>query len=175
MGNVRDADRLFGGITYNSFTTMEIRDAMKTKVDIVLAKIEARRGRLSKIMVEYEISSERVADLVLQYMRDQENRRNVASYSNSLVTGGAGGGAGLPTQAEEKLVPAGVVANLVTEKELIESESREVTKMRRVLANLRAERPTVHKETGALTQQAVVHTLSDDEIDYLGMRVAAPT
>ena len=76
-------------------------------------------------------------------------------------------GAGHPQP--EVQVPAGVVANIVTEKNLIESEREEAKRLELILRNLRTEMPAVDEKTGAFVYKAVVHTLSDEEIEYLGL------
>jgi len=120
---------MFRGVTYNRFTTAVVREKMEAKIAALRAKVEERRGRVSKLMEEHKITPEMLSDMVIQYMKDQ----------------------------------------IVTEKNLIESESEEAKRMVLIVRNLRDTLPAVDEKTGAPIERAVIHTLTDDEIDYLGL------
>lgn len=162
---------MFIGVTYNLFTTAEVREAMARKAVAVAAKVAERRLRVQAIVAEYEIAPEALADLVLRYVRDQQDRRQVASYSNSARLSASPSG----SPSGDKLVPAGVVANIVEEKTLMEGETKEVEKLNRVLRNLRALVPFWDDKAGQLAFRDVVHKLTDDEIDYLELSTVAPS
>ena len=162
MGQQHEVRSMFRGITYNRFTTAVVRERMSAKITALAAKIEERRGRVSKLMEEHNITSEMLADMVIQYMKDQDRGTQRMSYSNAAT------GPDLRSKTEV-VVPAGAVANIVTEKNLIESESEESKRMVLIVRNLRDTLPAVEEKTGALIERAVIHTLSDEEIDYLGL------
>ena len=179
MGMYRETGSMFSGVDYNHFTTAELRAAMQRKLHAVTVKIAERERRVRAIVAEYRIAPEAMTDLVMRFMRDAQERRTVATYTTSRPSGGDGS-EGAPS---ELVVPAGVVANIVAEKNLQEGETKEVAKLRLVLANLRdrvpywddqrnaavrAESPPVEP---ALSYRAVVHKLNDDEMEYLGMAV----
>lgn len=83
--------------------------------------------------------------------------------SYSIPNSGSSG-----NQPKETIVPAGVIANLVTEKELISSEMAEVKRLDLILRNLKDTEPFVDATTGELRQRAIVHMLDDADIEYLG-------
>jgi len=163
MGAFNEVDDMFRGVQYNKFTSGQIREAMNRKVEAVRAKIEERRGRIDKITRENEITPEALSDLIVQYSQDQRRGGGIKmSYSipNSNTSSGK--------QTKETVVPAGVIANLVTEKELITSETAEVKRLDLILRNLKDDQPFVDEKTGELRSRAVIHTLDDSEIEYLG-------
>jgi hypothetical protein len=164
MGQQHEVRSMFRGITYNRFTTAVVRERMRAKITALGAKIEERRGRVTKLMEEHNITSEMLADMVIQYMKDQERGTARMSYSNS----GAAVGPDLRSKTEV-VVPAGAVANIVTEKNLIESESEEAKRMTLIVRNLRDTLPAVDEKTGLLVERAVTQSLSDEEIEYLGL------
>ena len=161
MGQYRDVETLFRGVTYNQFTSPQLREAMTKKVAAVRVKIEDRQGRIRKIQIDNDITSEMATDLVLQYMQDQQNGRQRMMYSNSVRQQGS-------TTPKEINVPAGVIANLVTEKSLIEQETAEVTRLDLIIRNLKDDAYYTHPETGAVGKRQVIHTLSDNDMEYLG-------
>ncbi len=165
MGQFRHAESMFRGVSYNKFTSVVIKSAMEKKILALKGKIEERRGRVSRLMSEHRITSEMLADMIIQYMKDQQEGRSRMSYSNSARSQAEGSQA---PQADVVDVPAGAIANLITEKNLIESEGAEVKRLELIVRNLKELEPAVHADTGALYHRAVVHTLSDEEIEYLG-------
>lgn len=162
MGVFHEVKSMFRGVNYNKFTSPQIREAMTRKVESVRAKIEDRRGRIEKIVADNGITPEALSDLIVQYTQDQQRGRS-AKMSYSISTIGSGNG-----PSRETVVPAGVIANLVTEKELIASETDEAKRMDLILRNLKDTQPFVDGETGELVQRAVIHTLDDTDIEYLG-------
>lgn len=167
MGAFNEVEEMFRGVRYNKFTSPQVREAMTRKAEAVRAKIEERRGRIEKITRENEITPEALSDLIVQYTQDQRrgSSSHKMSYSipNSVSNSGSSG-----NQPKETIVPAGVIANLVTEKELISSETAEVKRLDLILRNLKDTEPFVDATTGELRQHALVHTLDDTDIEYLG-------
>lgn len=154
---------MFRGVSYNKFTSPQVREAMTRKGEAVRAKIEERRGRIEKITRENEITPEALSDLIVQYTQDQRRGSSSHKMSYSIPNSGSSG-----LQPKETVVPAGVIANLVTEKELISSETAEVKRLDLILRNLKDTEPFVDATTGELRQHALVHRLDDTDIEYLG-------
>jgi hypothetical protein len=164
MGVFREVEVMFRGIVYNKFTSSVVRAALTAKVKAVQDKIEERHRRVEKIIADNEITPEAMNELILQYMQDQQRgNRNKMSYSTAAVPMRNVAGA-----STEKVVPAGVVANLATEKELISNETAEVRRMALILRNLKDTQPHVDDE-GRLVERPTVHTLDDTDIEYLGL------
>lgn len=169
MGQMHNVGAMFRGVTYNRFTTAVVRERMEAKIKALFAKILERCGRVTKLMEEHSITSEMLSDMVIQYMKDQDRGQTRMSYSNSVsVASGSAVGPDLRSKTEV-VVPAGAVANIVTEKNLIESETEEAKRMVLIVRNLRDTLPSVDDKTGELVERAVVHSLNDEEIEYLGL------
>lgn len=143
---------LFRGVQYNTKTTPELREAMTRKVEAIRKLIEEREGRTRRLREEYGIDAERLSVLVMRY----QDEGNVVSYEKQ------GGGEGAP------LVPAGVIANIVEERRMIDSEREQIWKLELVLRNLRDEELYAEPRTGEIKTRLCLHTLTDDELDYLG-------
>ena len=139
---------------------------MTLKVNALQNKVKERRGRVAKILEEHHITSEMLSDMIIQYMKDQQhgNSRMIYSISNAASPANVG-----KTSSPDVLIPAGVVSNIVTEKNLIDSETAEAQRITLIVRNLRDTLPAVDEKTGALVERSVVHTLSDEEIEYLGL------
>jgi hypothetical protein len=153
---------MFRGVSYNRFTTAQVRTALEAKVVAVRDKVSVRRQRIEKIAVDNGITPEAMSDLVVQYMQDQQKGRSKMTYTVSNSPQGSTPG------SNETLIPAGVIVNLVTEKELITNEVAEIKRMELILRNLRETLPAL-SEAGELVQRPVVHTLDDSDIEYLGL------
>ena len=153
---------MFHGVSYNKFSTVDLRMAMTRKVEAVTAKMKEREGRVVKIMAENDISSEMATDMVLQYMRDREQGKERMSYSNSVRS------RNIPDAPKEINIPAGVISSLITEKNLLETEGAEAKRMTLILRNLKAEEYYFEPRTGERHSRECIHTLTDAEIEYLG-------
>lgn len=162
MGQFRHVDAMFRGVSYNKFTSIQVRAAMTEKALQLQAKIEERRGRVAALMEAHHIDGSMLSDVLGQYMKDRQAGQVRMSYSNRTHSGASG-----PPPAGVS-IPAGVIANLVTEKELIESESAEAARLTMITQHLYDVEPAVGTD-GKLYDRAVVHTLTDDEIEYLGI------
>lgn len=164
MGAFYEVDDMLNQVVYNRFTSPEIRAKMQEKVVSIRAKIEQRLGRITRIIADNGITPEALSDLVIQYNQDQKRGGGgKMSYSVSAANAPAG------SRAPETLIPAGVVANLVTEKELVASETAEVKRLDLILRNLKDSTPYVNETTGATYQRTAIHTLSDSDMEYLGL------
>jgi len=162
MGQFRDVERMFSGVTYNKFTSGQLRTAMAKKIEAVLTKVKEREGRINKLMAENNITSEMATDMVLQYMKDQQEGRQRMMYSNSVRSQ-------TPDAPPKEInIPAGVIANLITEKSLIEIEQEEVKRMVIILRNLKDEEYYFEPRTGERHSRECIHTLSDNDMEYLG-------
>ena len=182
MGAIHHVSGMFHGVSYNKFTTQTVREKMTAKIAFLIAKVEERRGRVSKIMLEHKITPEALSDVVIQYMKDQKTgsiaRNSYVGNTHSPevrfspVPGTPDALHVMETgklEVREVLVPAGVVANIVREKELMESETEETHRMGLIVRNLKDTEPFINPTTYEVIQRHVVHTLSDDEIEYLGL------
>jgi hypothetical protein len=143
--------RLFSGVQYQTKPTAELREAMTRKVEALTRKIAVREQRMVAIRTEYGIDAERLATLVMRYQNDS----SFTSYDNQ----------GTPDQP---LVPAGVIANLIQEREMIDNETEQIDKLELVLRNLQDEEVFLVTGTGEVKTQPAVHTLTDHELRYLG-------
>ncbi|MFP2929907.1 hypothetical protein ACLESO_32875 [Pyxidicoccus sp. 3LG] len=144
---------LFESVRYNTKTTPEVRQAMQNKLKELATRIEDREGRMKRIRDEYQIDSERLAALVIQYQnRDSE----FVSYESQ---------GGSPRDA---VVPAGVIANIIREREMIDSERGQIRKLELVLRNLPETELYNDPRTGEVKSRQPLHKLTDDELEYLG-------
>ncbi|NMO15027.1 hypothetical protein HPC49_07255 [Pyxidicoccus fallax] len=142
---------LFEGVYYNIKTTPELRQAMQKKVKEIRARIEDREGRMKRIREEYQIDAERLAALVIQYKNQDSDR---VSYQ---VQGDSG-----------TIVPAGVIANIIREREMIDSERGQIRKMELILRNLPDQELYNDPRTGEVKSRQPLHELTDDELEFLG-------
>lgn len=153
MGHRVDrVDAMFEGVRYNTKTTPDLRQAMTLKVEAIQALIEEREIRTKRLRDEYGIDAERLAVLVVRYQEE-------GSFVSYDKQGGARG---------ETLVPAGVIANLVEERRMIDSERDQLSKLELVLRNLQDVELYEEPRTGEIKTRAPLHRLSDDELEYLG-------
>jgi transposase-like protein len=150
---VEKPTELFESVRYNTKTTPELREAMKKMVLEIAARIEDREGRMKRIRDEYQIDSERLAALVIQY---QNRDSDFVSYQ-------AQGGA-----SRDAVVPAGVIANIIREREMIDSERGQIRKLELVLRNLPETELYNDPRTGEVRSRQPLHQLTDDELEFLG-------
>ncbi len=167
MGQFRDSQRMFQGVVYNKFTTPQVREGMERKVGLLCSKIRERGERITKLVADHGITESQLTDIVMAYMKDRDRERHglggyVTTTAGAAVAAAGGG-------VERAVIPASVVSAIVREKELVESESDELGKLRLVLRNLRDRVPTADPESGTIREREVVHQLTDDEIEYLGL------
>lgn len=150
---VGSTSALFKGVRYNFKTTAELRESMERKLGALRGLIEEREQRVRKIRDEYEIDAERLAVLILRY---QDNRdQDFVSYERQGST-------------DKALVPAGVIASLVRERQMIDSEREQIVKIELILRNIREEELYYEPRSGETKRRLTLHHLSDDELEYLG-------
>ncbi len=144
---------MFESVRYNTKTTPELRESMQKKVKELGARIEDREGRMKRIREEYQIDSERLASLVMQYQNRNSDFVSYQAQGNS---------------PREAVVPAGVIANLIREREMIDSERGQIRKLELVLRNLPDTELYNDPKTGEVKSRQPLHQLTDDEQEYLG-------
>lgn len=148
----RPAD-MFDSVRYNIKTTPEIRAAMQRKVKEIASNIEEREARMRRIREEYQIDAERLAALVIQF---QNNDSGFVSYQ---------------AQGDSKhavVVPAGVIANIIREREMIDSERGQIRKMELILRNIPDMELYNDLKTGEVKSRQPLHKLTDEELEFLG-------
>lgn len=131
-----------------------IKEKAKLKITALKLKIEERQKRVQKIRSEYQVTAE-VWSNILEQMHNKANA-NVQSYSVSNNMKAPGNG----KMSEEIVVPAGVVNNILTENNYINSENDQVTKLELIVRNLWDLKGEDGRERG--------HTLNENELTYLG-------
>lgn len=155
MGHyVRNASDWFDGVSYNKKTSQELREAMQRKVVSLREHIEQREQRIRRIRAEYAIDADLLARLVIQF-QGQNQGGSVVNYN---------------TQGEgrDTLIPAGVIANIIREQEMIDSEHKQIRKLELILRNLRDTEPYNDASTGETRSRSCIHTLGDEELEFLG-------
>jgi hypothetical protein len=148
---VRRPSELFESVRYCTKTTPELREAMARKLESIRGLIQQRELRMKALREEYSIDAERLAVLLMRF----QNEGAITSYERQ------GGEA-------DALVPAGVIANLVQEQRMIDSERSQIDKLELVLRNLRDEEPYAEPRTGEIKIRPCIHELTDHELEYLG-------
>jgi hypothetical protein len=140
---------LFDGVVYRQKSTAELRVAMTAKVAELRLRIADRELRTQKIRTEYAIDAEQLAVLLMRFQQE-------SSGSISYAKQGA------------NVVPAGVIANLVREREMIDNEQEQIDKLELVQRNLLDEVQFAVHGTGEIKTRPAVHELDDEELEYLG-------
>lgn len=151
----RNSTGMFRSFTYEK-TVEEIKVAMKAKIEQLQAKMAERKTRISRVREEFSITDSELIDLLTQAANQAVSNRMVQSMSYSISQGGA----------EERLIGAGTVQNLITEKTLIEEEAASVAQLERIRRNLRP--VTVFNADGTTYQDNTV-SLNESELDFLGL------
>jgi len=141
---------LFSDVVYSYKTSDQLRIAMTAKVVELKERIKEREIRTQRIRAEYEIDAEQLAVLLIRFQQDDSG---MVSYEK---------------QGGSKVVPAGVIANLVREREMIDNEAEQIGKIELVMRNMLDEVQFAVHGTGELKTRPAVHELSDDELEYLG-------
>lgn len=155
MGHrVTRPSRMFEGTSYTSKTTEELRTAFAAKIEEVNAHIVERKRRLKRIKEDHALSSERLAHLVSTFQRDSNSY--MSNYNNQGQEEG------------EQIIPAGVIANIVNEYEMIDNEQLQIRRMELVSRNLLDKEPYFNDHTGEHGIRSCIHILEDEELEYLG-------
>lgn len=145
---------MFENTSYAIKTTEELRTAFQARIKEVNARIIDRRQRIVRIKEDHALSSERLAQLVSLYQRDSDSYMSNYNYQG---------------QAEdEAIIPVGVIANIVSEYDMIDNEQRQVRRMELVSRNLMDEEPYYNPRTGEHGVRPCIHRLDDEELEYLG-------
>lgn len=154
MGHyIEDPDTLFSSVRYRTKTSPELREAMQKKVNELRGYISDRDQRIRKIREEFQIDAERLAQLLLQF---QKNNTGFVSYNAQGSDG------------RSVVVPAGVIANLIQEQQMIDSEREQIRKLELILRNLRDTEPYAEPRTGEVRTRPCLHQLTDNELEFLG-------
>ena len=152
---VREPNSLFSDVRYRTKTTAEVREAMLRKVRLLTTLIAEREERVKTICRDNQIEQAYLVDLILQYQKS--DRKPFVSYAPQQQ--------GIPS---EVVVPAGVVASIVREKEMYESERGQLKRIELILRNIRDEELYHDHKTGEVKTRLCLHSLSDDDLEYLG-------
>lgn len=145
------SESLFSDVCYNKKNSAELRTAMTRKIEEIKILSKTREGRILKLREEYEIDAELLARLVMQFQRDEEN--GSVNYNH---------------QPGKTIIPAGVIANIIREQEMIDSEREQLRKLDLVLRNMRDTEFYFAVDTGEHRERLCIHELSDHELEYLG-------
>ena len=155
MGHyVNRTSEMFEDLSYAIKTTEELREAFSAKIVQVRERVEERQGRIVKLREENQLSAERLAQLVSLFQQDAD------AYLTNYDHQGQGDG--------ERIIPAGVIANIVREYSMIENEKKQVRRMELVSRNLRDTEPFYNPRTGEHGVRPCIHELTDHELEYLG-------
>jgi len=168
----------------NMFTSLsftkpasEIIEKMKDKVERLKAKIEERTKRIIDLRVEYGIDDAALIGLLQAARRDQMNANASRSYSYMGATGAPMmlaslfNNAGAPVGPvggvthESRVVGAGVVQNLMTEQDAIESERDQIGTLEMTIRNLK---PIPRYSADGVMLPEQEFPLSREELKYLG-------
>jgi len=144
MGTFMGIERMFGLVVFTK-PGAQIAKQAKAKSAAVSAKIKEREARIAKIMREYKISERALSEATRLMQAGQMSASN--SY-NIPVPGRPGKGTKYPSS-----VPAGVLTNITTERDLIVDETAQVERLDLLARNVAS---------------AAEHKLTFDELDYLG-------
>jgi len=145
---------MFNSLVYEK-TVDEIKAAMEKKIESLKAKVTDREARITRIRKEFDITDAEMINLLAQAANEMVSNRVVATMSYNLNT----------TGPDPKIVQAGVVQNLLTEKNLIQQEKDSIEQMSLIVRNLRP----VHRFAQDGTEYTQdTFTLREDELDFLG-------
>ncbi len=154
MGHRIDSpSTMFRSVVYNIKTTPQLRAAMEKKLVELTGLIADRETRVQRLRDEYEIGAEQLAQLVIKFQNDDSG---FVSYNQQ------GDG------RREKLVPAGVIANIIREREMVDSERNQIRKLNLILRNIKDEEFYTNPRTGEIGTRQSLHKLTDAELEYLG-------
>ncbi len=135
----------------------EILAKAAVKAESLAAKIAEREGRIVRIRKEFDISDQDMINLLSQAAQDALSNARIATTMSYNLAGQDG---------DTRIVAAGVVQNLLTERQLIEQEKDHVEKLKMITRNLR---PLVAYATQTGEKYEVdTFTLTEADIDFLG-------
>ncbi|MFN3199545.1 MAG: hypothetical protein ACE366_14160 [Bradymonadia bacterium] len=153
MGHfISQTDRMFNGVEYNNKTTEELRTAMTAKISALKEKITEREVRVDSLRREYNLDAERLSILIMRF----KEKESFVSYESQGQRDG------------QTPVPAGVISNLISERQMIDSETSQIEKLELVVRNLCETEQFTVEYTGETKTRPCIHLLTDNELEYLG-------
>ena len=147
-------------------TSAEIIEKAKPKVSQLNAKIIERQGRIAALREEHGIDDGALIQLLTEARRHAQQRVYAQNYTYTTSSGGRGGAGQDGGKLEEKTIGAGVVNNLLTESDHIESERASVRQLESIIRNLRP-LTRVAQNTG-IAYTVDTNELTFDELKFLG-------
>lgn len=142
-------------------TADEIKEKAATKLTSLTSKIKERLARISRLREEYSIDDAALIRLLTEARRSSSYSNHTFSYLASTPLYGSS----TESKMEERTIGAGVVQNILTENDLIDSERASVKKLELILRNLRPLMRHV-KDKGWTPHE--YFPVSEDALDYLG-------
>lgn len=137
-------------------TSGEIKEKAASKIEALASKVKEREGRITRLRKEFDISDQDMIKLLSQAAQDALSNARVATTMSYNIG----------NQDEVRVVAAGVVQNLLTERQLIEQEKEHIEKLQLVIRNLR---PLTHHATNTgVAYESDSFTLSEADLDFLG-------
>ena len=137
-------------------SSSEIKEKATAKIASLGAKIKEREGRIARLRKEFDISDQDMIKILSQAAQGALSNASVATTMSYNIG----------NQDEVRVVAAGVVQNLITERQLIEQEQALVEKLQLVFRNLR---PITHHATNTgVAYEVDTFTLSEADLDFLG-------
>lgn len=131
MGRPTDIHHLFNGLVFSA-TPDKILPAVERKIAELTSKITERKGRIAKIREEHEITD---GDLIL-LLQIVARQSTEAFYTLVSNVHRAPLGQEARSQEVERVIPAGIVKNLMAEQEMIDSETELCRRLGIVRRNL---------------------------------------
>lgn len=140
----------------------EIKTGGDKRLKQLNSKVKEREVRITNLRKEYEISDSDLVELMRKAMNDRDH---IGTYSirSVMATAKAGGlgatrtktgvGTDVSHQEYEKVVPAGVIQNILTEQSAIENEKDQIERLEIILRNLDIK---------------AIHKVSLFDLEYLG-------
>ena len=150
------ARHMFNNLLFSK-SVDEILGKIVIKIASLREKIREREARIIRIREEYTISEADMTKLFAQANAERNMGSMTYNIQNSPVPG--------QDTPEVRIIPAGIVQNLIVEQNLINSEGDAITKLERVKRNLR---PVPHFATDGSVYTQTEFVLSEDELDFLG-------
>jgi hypothetical protein len=167
---------MWSNFTYE-FPSMVIVAAMQEKIKALRAKIAERETRIKRLRDEYKITDVILIELLTQARASTKRGEHKMSYTVNSNTprvqeiDAAVDETGVkPSAANEFVIGAGVVNNLMTEGDLAQSERDEVDRLSLIARNLRDvpdETISILDKDGNRVMRG--HRLSEQEIRYLNL------
>lgn len=150
---------MFQNFTYEK-PSAEIIAKAQAKIAALLAKVEERQARVTKIREEYEVTDQALVEILTQARGAQRDKMSFTYNSSPSAQGGL---------REERSIGAGVVNNLLTENDYIESERKQAKRLGLIVRNLQ-DRPdeTLHVIAAGVERPLRGHCLTEEELEYLG-------